>query len=366
MTFSIIAKDALHLLLNPQETAKLDDYHWQDFIRFLRFNDLMGTMASQLARFDVKINSRFAEKHLNAALIYSSRQAQQVINEAGGLKHLLNDYGIEPIFLKGSAYILCEDFNANGRVMSDVDILVDKKQIPEVERVLKENGWKEKALNSYDENYYRQWSHELPPFRHLTTGTTLDIHHTLIPPITGIILPVDNILNEVESAKYDTLSLQLEWRLLHCIIHFFFNEGYEKPLRDIWDIKCLFLKLEGQKELEQFFRLAHDLGLRKEVLYAVHSVVYCFGSVSSSLIDSAQKADFKFTLSEQLFFNTVIKNILLLRHSNVDSMLTKLAAFIMMSRGHIKKMPLKILLPHIATKAYRSVVKLILGRYHFD
>ena len=170
----------------------------------------------------------------------------------------------------------------------------------------------------------------------------------------------------MESTKYDTFSLQLEWRLLHCTIHFFFNEDYDKPLRDIWDIKCLFLELEERGRFESFFKLAKEQGLRKEALYAVHSVVYCFGSVTSSLIDNLNKTDFKLTLWEQLFFNTVIKHILLLRHSNVDSPLTKLAAFVMMSRGHIKKMPLKILLPHIATKAYRSVVKLILGRYHFD
>ena len=35
---------------------------------------------------------------------------------------------------------------------------------------------------SYDQRYYRQWMHELPPLQHLDRGTSLDVHHTILPP----------------------------------------------------------------------------------------------------------------------------------------------------------------------------------------
>lgn len=55
------------------------------------------------------------------------------------------------IFLKGVVYIFVSDENLYGRLMLDIDILVDKKCFYEVESIFKSNGWREKRLDNYDE-----------------------------------------------------------------------------------------------------------------------------------------------------------------------------------------------------------------------
>ena len=254
MKLNITPQEIINLFESPQLALDLDDDKWQDILRVLRFNDMTATLANILSVNNIALRSHFALKHLDSSSIYAQRQAQQVRNESYSLKKLLSNAEVNPIFLKGAAYILASDENSHGRLMSDIDILVDKKCLHEVESILKSNGWREKRLDNYDEQYYRKWSHELPPFRHITSGTTLDIHHTLIPPITGKSIPIESVL--AESARVDGVrqTLSLEWRLLHCIIHFFFNEDYEKPFRDLWDLKCLFCSLNDKEHLESDLR----------------------------------------------------------------------------------------------------------------
>lgn len=357
------AHTVLSFLEKPADAECLSDLQWQDLIRILRCNDLTATLASLLEKNNIVVQSAYGKKHLASALVYAKRQSQQVEYESRHLRDILSEIGVVPMFLKGAAYALANDLNADGRLMSDIDILVTHSQLELVEKQLKANGWKEKVLDSYDENYYRQWSHELPPFINSSTGTTLDIHHTLIPPITSKSVPVDSVFsNSVQGRTYALLP-SMEWRLLHCIIHFFYNEDYEKPIRDMWDLRCLFLQLRDRQHLEQFLTLASSIGFRKEAGYALRTVEYVFNDITEHF---GAKVDSHLTVSETVFCGAVIKTIAKPRHAEIDSLATKFCCFIMMMRGHVKKMPMNILIPHIAVKLYRGFIKTVYGRYHFD
>ena len=366
MKLNITPQEIINLFESPRLALDLDDDKWQDILRVLRFNDMTATLANILSVNNIALRSHFALKHLDSSSIYAQRQALQVRNESYSLKKLLSNAEMNPIFLKGAAYILASDENSHGRLMSDIDVLVDKKRLHEVESILKSNGWREKRLDNYDEQYYRKWSHELPPFRHITSGTTLDVHHTLIPPITGKSIPIESVL--AESARVDGVSqtLSLEWRLLHCIIHFFFNEDYEKPFRDLWDLKCLFCSLHDKEHLEKFLSFATALGFRTEAIYAVRLVELNFCSFKEKFGTNLDSNDTKLSKIESIFFNLIVVNMAIPRHPKLDSFLTKFSSFVMMIRGHFKKMPLKILIPHISVKVYRGVIKTVYGRYHFE
>ena len=88
------------------------------------------------------------------------------------------------VFLKGTAYHVAADQAGKGRVFSDVDILVPEDKLLEVERALISAGWMTNTLNSYDQKYYRQWMHEIPPLRHLKRQTSIDVHHNILPKTT--------------------------------------------------------------------------------------------------------------------------------------------------------------------------------------
>jgi hypothetical protein len=35
--------------------------------------------------------------------------------------------------------------------------------------------------DAYDQRYYREWMHELPPMQHLRRGNVIDVHHAILP-----------------------------------------------------------------------------------------------------------------------------------------------------------------------------------------
>jgi hypothetical protein len=53
-------------------------------------------------------------------------------------------------------------------------------------------------MDPYDERYYREWIHELPPLRFPGRFLELDLHHTILP-LTGRIQPDSAALLEASN-----------------------------------------------------------------------------------------------------------------------------------------------------------------------
>ena len=70
---------------------------------------------------------------------------------------------------------------AQGRIFNDVDILVPKSLLDKAEKALLRHGWICAQWDDYDQRYYRQWMHELPPLQHVRRKTVLDVHHNILP-----------------------------------------------------------------------------------------------------------------------------------------------------------------------------------------
>ena len=121
-----------------------------------------------------------------------------------------------------------------------------------------------------------------------------------------------------------------------------------------------------KEHLEKFLSFATALGFRTEAIYAVRLVELNFCSFKEKFGTNLDGNDTKLSKIESIFFNLIVVNMAIPRHPKLDSFLTKFSSFVMMIRGHFKKMPLKILIPHISVKVYRGVIKTVYGRYHFE
>src|SRR4029077_14434016 len=98
--------------------------------------------------------------------------------------------------LKGAAYLMGNLPPARGRTFSDIDILVPKSSLLEVERALRAHGWASDKIDHYDDRYYRRWMHQLPPLTHVERGTTVDVHHTIVPMSARVPVDATTLLNE--------------------------------------------------------------------------------------------------------------------------------------------------------------------------
>src|SRR5207253_1876025 len=119
--------------------------------------------------------------HLQAARTLAQAQADAVRREVAYIDRALATTGIPIILLKGAAYLIAGLPAARGRLFSDIDILVPHGALANVETTLLLHGWQTSKTNAYDQRYYRKWMHELPPLKHVSRQTLLDVHHAILP-----------------------------------------------------------------------------------------------------------------------------------------------------------------------------------------
>src|SRR3954465_14849818 len=80
--------------------------------------------------------------------------------EAEMARRALAPLGVPIVLLKGTAYAAAGLDAATGRSIGDLDILVPRPALAEVERVLLAAGWEWVKEDAYDDLYYRRWMHE--------------------------------------------------------------------------------------------------------------------------------------------------------------------------------------------------------------
>lgn len=172
----------LGALKAPEDLPGLPPADWDLLLRVARRARLLGRIEADLAAADLlgTIPER-AGNHLRAARNVVAHRHTLTTWEVDRILWGLEGLDVRPVLLKGIAYVMAGLPPARGRLFADVDLMVPEARIEEVEKTLLERGWFRKALDPYDERYYRVWSHEIPPLRHRERETEIDIHHTILP-----------------------------------------------------------------------------------------------------------------------------------------------------------------------------------------
>ena len=105
------------------------------------------------------------------------------------------------VLLKGAAYVAAGLPPAPGRLFNDVDLMVPREQIRAAEQALFAAGWVAARLDPYDERYYRDLMHEIPPLEHVERRTTLDLHHAITPPTSRFAVTSTRLTGAIRSRK---------------------------------------------------------------------------------------------------------------------------------------------------------------------
>lgn len=169
-------------LREPERLASLTPGQWDLLVRQGRRADLLARVAER-----IEAAGRWADvpsevaRHLHSMRLLAQRQHEELRHESAQLQRVFEQAGLPLVLLKGAAYVLQGLHVGEGRMVSDIDILVPRDRLADVESALMLNGWVSTNHDPYDQRYYRTWMHELPPMRHLRRGTVLDVHHALVP-----------------------------------------------------------------------------------------------------------------------------------------------------------------------------------------
>jgi hypothetical protein len=187
--------------------------------------------------------------HLDAAGRALAHQHRALNHELDRFVELFGPMGIEPVLLKGAAYVAAGLDAGRGRTFSDIDILVPAGRIADVESRLMLDGWACTMRDEYDQRYYRTWMHEIPPLTHMRRGTSLDVHHAITPLTARIRADSEAMLAMARplDGRPGLRTLCPTDRFLHSAAHLFLDGDFDAGLRDMFDLRSLLQ--EGQRSL---------------------------------------------------------------------------------------------------------------------
>ena len=352
MTYSTYT--LLDVLLCPESLGRLTLADWNELIPQARNSLLLGKLHALVLENDLL--DRLPEQPLNHTLsswLASEKQKATTAWEVKKISQTLQSLALPAVLLKGSAYIQSGFSIAEGRLLSDVDILVPKDRLSDVEKALQAHGWRSSKSEEYDDRYYREWMHEIPPMRHVLRGSFLDVHHTILPPTAKYKPDPDKLLTSLRELSTGVYTLSPVDMVIHSATHLFHEGDFDHGLRDILDLHGLLMHF-GKHERGFWNNLvprAVELDLINPLYYALH---YCHlilkTEIPERVLQQAQQGKPNFLMSrtmDWLFMRAMRPD-----HPSCDLPFTGLARWLLYVRSHYLRMPLHLLIPHLTRKAW--------------
>ncbi len=343
-------------LRNPEPLAEMSLAEWDVLVRQARSADLLARIGGLLDERGMLEQVPAAPRaHLTSAIHLASAQQDEVRREVAHIMDALHALAVPVVLLKGSAYVLAALPAALGRTFSDVDILVPRPRLGEVEAALMLAGWATTHHDAYDQRYYRQWMHELPPLQHTRRGTVLDVHHAILPDTARLRPDSRRLLaaaHRVPGAN-GVYVLAPTDVVLHSMTHLFHNEELSHGLRDLSDLDRLLRHFGAAPGFwDALVPRAAELDLRRPLYYGL----LCTGSILETPIPQAVWDDARRAAPAGLLrplMAQLWRWALRSPHGSAAERLTGASRAALYLRAHWLRMPPALLLRHLLVKALR-------------
>ena len=341
---------------HPRDVPSLSIREWETLLAQARQSRLIGRLAQHCTDTGAgPLVPEAAWRHLASAAQVVSRQRDEVQWEVDCIVRALEAAGSSIVLLKGAAYLMAGLPPARGRVFNDIDILVDKRRLSHVEGALVAAGWVSQERDAYNQRYYREWAHELPPMSHVVRGSQIDVHHTITQPLSRFAVEGQALLaHAVPLAPGSRLSLLSPVDMvLHSAVHLFQEGEFDHGLRDLLDMDDLVLHFSATDPgfWDALFARAKALRLTVPLYHALVQLDRLFGTRPPAALAGAVKA-----LQPNPVSRAVMAGLLGLAlrpmHPSCDRPLTGLARLLLYVRSHWLRMPPHRVVQHLTRKAW--------------
>lgn len=344
----------LSLLKQPMSACELALADWEAVIRLARTARLHATLGHRLAASpslwaDIPGQAR---GHLLAAMNFAAWRRQLLDEELRRLAELLPVH-VDVVLIKGAAYHAQGLPLGAGRISADIDLLVRRDDLDAAEAALVDGGWSSTVSDEYDQRYYREWSHELPPMRAEGRAFEIDLHHG-IAPVTSHCRPDPPALwasrSRLPGSRYFVLDPADQ--LIHAVVHLFQDTELDVRLRDLVDIDAMLRALPSEDgALRTLASRVSQFGADRLFWYALSACQRWLGTpVPSGLWPEPPSR------IAQEAMNWILPRTLLPRLPEEGPGLDgTLAGMLAQLRYHGMRMPLGLLLRHGLAKGWRRL-----------
>jgi len=265
----------------------------------------------------------------------------------------LTGAGYPMLLLKGAAYAVAALPMARGRTSADVDIMVPRNQLENVENQLVSHGWEPDQLSPYDARYYRRWSHELPPLRHRDRGSVLDVHHTILPPLSRLRPDPSAFWRSAVTLADGSMAFCPTHMALHVAVHLFQDGEIAGGLGDLIDFDEL-CRYFGRRPgfWEHLVPAAVELGLARPLFYALRYASLLLGTTMPEVVmTEAERAGMP-PATVRVIMDPLVRRALvpdLPEHTSASRWAAGLCLYL---RSHWLRMPPLPLALHLLRKAW--------------
>jgi hypothetical protein len=341
-------------LRDPERLRHFSPAVWDLLVRQARSADLLARIGLLLEERDFLAEVPAGPRaHLAAARTLAVAQQDEVRREVAHVSRALSALAVPIVLLKGAAYILADLPAARGRTFADVDVLVPRDRLADVEPALMLAGWANTNPSEYDQLYYRRWMHELPPLQHIRRQTVLDVHHAILPNTARLRPSSVALLQAARPVEgHDRIFVLAPTDLvLHSMAHLFHNEEWSHGLRDLSDLDLLLRRFGAAPDFwQQLIDRARELELERPLYYGLHQAHSILGTpVPAAALQTSRRSAPPWPLRPAM--KCLWSQALRSPHPSVTGPMAAVAQFALYVRAHWLRMPPALLARHLAIKA---------------
>jgi hypothetical protein len=330
---------------------------WDRLVRQARQTDMLARLHSVLLQngLDAEIPA-VARWHFEVGTVVAEGQKVEMCRELKRLRALLAGLNFPLVVLKGTAYVAANLVAASGRLIDEIDLLVPRERLNEVESILERADWHAVDLPEYDRRYYRRWRHDPPSSQHMRRTTVINVHHAILPD-TARFRPDAAKLRRSAAEVPDfpgVAVLSTEDRILHAATLLFHDDGLPLGLRDLSDLDLLLRQAATETDFwPQLLARAEEMKLSRLLFYALRYARHFFATPVPEDVHAnlAPDAPSKTTLK---LMDGIYKRMLAPNHHSCTDALTQIALHATYLRTHWLRRRPHQLVPHLLRKAFIS------------
>jgi hypothetical protein len=292
--------------------------------------------------------------HLEGGLRLADRQQHEVRWEVDCIARALSHVDAPVVLLKGAAYLMADLPAARGRVFADIDIMVPRDAIDAVENALFAAGWICDEDDPYNQRYYREWMHEIPPLRHVQRNTYIDLHHTITPPTSHFNVDGSMLMRDAQPLPgYGRLCvLAPRDMVLHSAVHLFAEGEFGHGMRDLLDMNDLLAHFGSRPGYwAELLDRAEALRLQIPLFHALFHLERLFGTKPPQHLVQ-RVASFGPNAVSRRFMAWGLGLALRPMHPSCETRWSGLARWLLYIRSHALRMPLRLVIPHLVRKSW--------------
>ncbi|WP_342251525.1 nucleotidyltransferase domain-containing protein [Sphingomonas sp. OTU376] len=257
------------ILREPSASLTFSAKEWTELFAVARAEQMAGTLAHRLH--GLVLPARI-KRLVEDALASSEQVRMAALWEAEMARRALAPLGVPVVLLKGTAFAAAGLSPSAGRNIGDLDILVPRESLGEVEAALMAAGWEWVKPDPYDDAYYRRWMHELPPLIHHERDRMIDVHHTILPLTAKITPDAAGLIAASEPLENGLRILSRPDVLVHAVAHLLADGDLAGGMRNLWDFHCLVRDggTEGLLERARHHGLAREMARALRLSHALY------------------------------------------------------------------------------------------------